>query len=162
MARSFSVHALKTPLIRAGDDLAAILFTAATRSTARGIRDGDVIVVAESPVATAEGSAVVLDRVIPSARAVEMAARYRIDPRVAEVVLRESDEVVGGIDGFLLSMVHGTLLPNAGVDLSNTPPGTALPLPNDPNGSAVRLRQAIQDRTGAKVAVIIADSRTHA
>jgi len=46
VARSFSVHALKTPLIRAGDELAAILFTAATRSTARGIRDGDVIVVA--------------------------------------------------------------------------------------------------------------------
>ena len=162
MARSFSVHALKTPLIRAGDDLAAILFTAATRSTARGIRDGDVIVVAESPVATAEGSAVVLDRVIPSALAVELASRYRIDSRVAEVVLRESDEVVGGIDGFLLSMVHGTLLPNAGVDLSNTPPGTALPLPKDPDRSAIRLRQDIQDRTGAKVAVIIADSRTHA
>ena len=162
MARSFTVHALKTPLIRAGDDLAAILADAATRSTARGIRDGDVIVVAESPVATAEGSAVLLGQVVPSARAVEMAARYRMDPRVAEVVLRRSDEVVGGIDGFLLSMVHGTLLPNAGVDLSNTPPGTALPLPSDPDASAVRLRKGLEHRTGAKVGVIVADSRTHA
>ena len=162
MARSFTVHALKTPLIQAGDDLAAVLTDASSRSTARGIRDGDVIVVAESPVATAEGSAVVLEGVVPSARAVELASRYRLDPRVAEVILRESDEVVGGIDGFLLSMVHGTLLPNAGVDLSNTPPGTALPLPKDPDGSAVRLRQALEQRTGAKVGVIIADSRTHA
>jgi coenzyme F420-0:L-glutamate ligase len=162
VTRSFTVHALKTPLIRAGDDLAAELTDASARSTARGIRDGDVIVVAESPVATAEGSAVVLDQVIPSARAVELASRYRLDPRVAEVILRESDEVVGGIDGFLLSMVHGTLLPNAGVDLSNTPPGTALPLPKDPDGSAVRLRQVMEHRTGAKVGVIIADSRTHA
>jgi len=162
VARSFSVHALKTPLIRARDDLAAILADAALRSTASGIRDGDIIVVAESPVATAEGSAVVLDEVIPTMRAVEMADRYRMDPRVAEVVLRESDEIVGGIDGFLLSMVHGTLLPNAGVDLSNTPPGTALPLPADPDRSAVRLRHALQDRTGARVGVIIADSRTHA
>ncbi|MDD1654550.1 MAG: coenzyme F420-0:L-glutamate ligase, partial [Methanomicrobiales archaeon] len=162
MARSFTVHALKTPLIQAGDDLAAVLTDASSRSTARGIRDGDVIVVAESPVATVEGSAVVLEGVVPSARAVELANRYRLDPRVAEVILQESDEVVGGIDGFLLSMVHGTLLPNAGVDLSNTPPGTALPLPKDPDGSAVRLRQALEQRTGAKVGVIIADSRTHA
>jgi coenzyme F420-0:L-glutamate ligase len=162
VARSFTVHALRTPLIRAGDDLGEILTEAAARSTAKGIRDGDIIVIAESPVATAEGSAVELDQVIPSARAVELATRYRMDPRVAEVVIRESDEVVGGIDGFLLSMVHGTLLPNAGVDLSNTPRGTALPLPKDPDGSAIRLRDTLEHRTGAKVAVIIADSRTHA
>ena len=162
VVQTFSVHALKTPLIHAGDDLAAVLFDAALRSTASGIRDGDIIVVAESPVATAEGSAVMLERVVPSARAIELASRYRMDPRVTEVVLRESDEVVGGIDGFLLSMVHGTLLPNAGVDLSNAPPGTALPLPADPDRSAVRLRQAFQERTGARVGVIIADSRTHA
>jgi coenzyme F420-0:L-glutamate ligase/coenzyme F420-1:gamma-L-glutamate ligase len=162
VAYRFTVHALKTPLIRAGDDLAAVLADAALCSTARGIRHGDIIVVAESPVATAEGSAVALEEVIPSPRALELAARYRMDPRVTEVVLQESDEVVGGIDGFLLSMVHGTLLPNAGVDLSNTPPGTALPLPADPDRSAIRLRQALQDRTGARVGVIIADSRTHA
>lgn len=162
MAQRFSVHALKTPLIRAGDDLAAVLADAAARSTASGILDGDIIVVAESPVATAEGAAVELDGVEPSARAQDLAARYHMDPRVTEVVLRETDQVVGGIDGFLLSMVHGTLLPNAGVDLSNTPPGTALPLPKDPGRSAVRLRKALENRTGARIGVIIADSRTHA
>jgi coenzyme F420-0:L-glutamate ligase len=162
VARTFCVHALKTPLIQSGDDLAAVLSDAAARSTASGIQDGDIIVVAESPVATAEGSAVVLEGVVPSARALELASRYRMDPRVTEVVLQGSDEVVGGIDGFLLSMVHGTLLPNAGVDLSNTPPGTALPLPEDSDRSAARLRKALQDRTGVRIGVIVADSRTHA
>ena len=85
-----------------------------------------------------------------------------MDPRLVEVVLGESESVVGGVKGFLLTLQQGTLLPNAGVDLSNTPEGTALPLPKDPNGSAVRIRKVIEEKTGARVAVIIADSRTHA
>jgi coenzyme F420-0:L-glutamate ligase/coenzyme F420-1:gamma-L-glutamate ligase len=162
MNTGFQVIGLKTPLIRAGDDLPAILVRAAGESTAGGFADGDILVIAESPVATAEGRAVPLDRVIPSDRALELAARYSMDPRLAEVVLGESDAVVGGVSGFLLTLQKGTLLPNAGVDLSNTPPGTALPLPRDPDGSAVRTRKAIGELTGKKVAVIIADSRTHA
>jgi coenzyme F420-0:L-glutamate ligase len=158
----FSVIGVRTPLIRAGDDLPAIILAAARESPAGGIRDGDILVIAESPVATAEGRAVPLDRVVPSERARELAGRYGMDPRLAEVVLGESDAVVGGVRGFLLSMKQGTLLPNAGVDLSNTPPGTALPLPRDPDGSAARIRRAVQKMTGAGVAVIIADSRTHA
>jgi coenzyme F420-0:L-glutamate ligase len=162
MKPEYMVIGVKTPLIRAGDDLPAIILDAAKKSPSGGIREGDILVIAESPVATAEGRAVPLDRVVPSERARELAARHGMDPRLAEVVLAESDQVVGGVRGFLLSMKGGTLLPNAGVDLSNTPPGTALPLPRDPDGSAARIRRAIQERTGVKVAVIIADSRTHA
>jgi coenzyme F420-0:L-glutamate ligase len=162
MNTGFQVIGVKTPLILVGDDLPAILVRAAGESPAGGFADGDILVIAESPVATAEGRAVPLDRVIPSDRALELAARYSMDPRLAEVVLGESDSVVGGVPGFLLSMKGGTLLPNAGVDLSNTPPGTALPLPKDPDGSAARIRKAIGERTGKRVAVIIADSRTHA
>ncbi|HMA05231.1 MAG TPA: coenzyme F420-0:L-glutamate ligase [Methanomicrobiales archaeon] len=162
MKTGFSVFGVKTPLIRAGDDLPSIILEAAGKSPAKGVRDGDILVIAESPVATAEGRAVSLDRVTPSDRARELAGRYGMDPRLAEVVLGESDAVVGGVAGFLLTMKQGTLLPNAGVDLSNTPPGTALPLPRDPDGSSARIRRALEERTGAKVAVIIADSRTHA
>jgi coenzyme F420-0:L-glutamate ligase len=162
MKTGFSVIGVKTPLIHAGDDLPSIILDALKESPAGGISDGDILVVAESPVATAEGRAVPLDRVIPSERARELAGRYGMDPRLAEVVLSESDAVVGGVKGFLLTMKQGTLLPNAGVDLSNTPPGTALPLPRDPDASAIRIRRAIEERTGRRVGVIIADSRTHA
>ena len=162
MNTGFRVIGVKTPLIRAGDDLPAVILAAAQESPAAGFRDGDILVIAESPVATAEGRAVPLDRVVPSGRARELAARYGMDPRLTEVVLGESDSVVGGVAGFLLTLSQGTLLPNAGLDLSNTPPGTALPLPRDPDGSAARIRKAIGERTGKRVAVIIADSRTHA
>jgi coenzyme F420-0:L-glutamate ligase len=162
MKTSFSVYGVKTPVIHAGDDLPSIILEAAAESPPGGISDGDILVIAESPVATAEGRTVALDTVIPSQRAVELGGRYGMDPRLVEVVLGESEAVVGGVKGFLLTLQQGTLLPNAGVDLSNTPQGTALPLPRDPNGSAVRIRKAIEEKTGARVGVIIADSRTHA
>jgi coenzyme F420-0:L-glutamate ligase len=85
-----------------------------------------------------------------------------MDPATAEVVLRESDSIVGGISGFLLCMKGGTLLPNAGVDASNAPPGCVTPLPVNPDESARTIRQAVERATGAKIGVIIADSRTHA
>lgn len=127
-----------------------------------GIQDNDVIVIAESALATAEGRVIRLDEITPSDQALRYAERFAMDPRVAEVVISESDEVIGGIPGFLLSLKDGTLLPNAGVDGSNAPDGTIIPLPIDPNASAYRIRKAIQERTGRRVAVLIIDSRTHA
>jgi len=159
---SFSVFGLKTGLITSGDDVADRIIAAANRADCIGIRDGDIIVLAESMVATAEGRVVPLAAVTPSQRAEELAQKYDMDPCTAEVVLRESDDVVGGIPHFLLCMTNGTLLPNAGVDGSNAPPGCLVPLPEDPDKSAVRIRTAIGQQCGAKVAVIIADSRTHA
>ena len=75
MKTSFAVIGVKTPLIRSDDDLAAILIAAAKESPAGGIRDGDILVIAESPVATAEGRAVRLDGIVPSGRAVDRVAR---------------------------------------------------------------------------------------
>ena len=85
-----------------------------------------------------------------------------MDPRIAEVVLNESDSIVGGIPGFLLCMKEGTLLPNAGVDASNAPPGSVVPLPADPNASARRIQDEISRKCHAEIGIIVADSRTHA
>lgn len=159
---SFSVYGLATPLIQAGDDVAAHLFAAAERSECRGLQEGDIVVIAESAVATAEGRTVTLADVEPSAEARRLAEEYRMDPRVVEVILQESDRVVGGIPGFLLSMTNGTLLPNAGIDASNTPEGTVLPLPADPDASATRIRSGLVGRSGVDIGVIVIDSRTHA
>lgn len=161
MNSSFSVFGLGTGLIHNGDDLPGRLISAAERACG-GIAAGDIIVLAESMVATSEGRSISLASVTPSPEAREYANRYSMDPRVAEVVLQESDEIVGGIPHFLLCMKGGTLLPNAGVDASNAPHGCLIPLPADPDASAARIRKELQARTGMKVAVIIADSRTHA
>jgi len=80
---------------------------------------------------------------------------------MVEIILRESDAVVGGMPGFLLCRVNGTLLPNAGVDASNAPPGCVVLLPDDPQASAAAIRDAVLASTGVGVAVIVADSRPH-
>ena len=161
MTATFTVYGLKTRVLVAGDDMAAFLCRAADE-VAAGFTDGDLLVIAESALATAEGRAIELASVTPGSEAVALAEKYQMDPRVAEVVIRESDRVVGGIPGFLLCEKQGTLLPNAGVDSSNAPLGCVVPLPADPDQSAASIRAAIQTRAGVRIGVLIADSRTHA
>ncbi len=162
MTTSFSVFALRTPVVAPGDDITQCILGAVPSLAGGGLQDGDVLVIAESALASAEGRITRLDRVVPSGRARELAGRFGLDPRVAELVLRESDEVQGGIPGFILSLKNGTLLPNAGIDASNAPPGCVVLLPEDPDRSAALVRRRLRERTGRDVAVIIADSRTHA
>ena len=161
MNRSFEVYGLSSGIITMGDSIADRV-VAAAKQTCSGFKDGDILVLAETAVATAEGNVITLSSITPSERAQELAAHYQMDPRTVEVVLQESDSIVGGIPGFLLCMKHGTLLPNAGVDASNAPLGCVTPLPKNPDHSALTIKHAIEDQTGARIGVIIADSRTHA
>jgi coenzyme F420-0:L-glutamate ligase / coenzyme F420-1:gamma-L-glutamate ligase len=161
MNTTFSVIGLPTGIIRPGDPMAGRVIAAAVKAC-EGFKDGDILVLAETAVATSEENVIRLSAIKPSERARELAAQYRMDPATAEIVLRESDSIVGGISGFLLCMKGGTLLPNAGVDASNAPPGCVTPLPKDPDGSALQIKDAVRKETGAKIGVIIADSRTHA
>jgi len=162
MNSSFTVIGLSTGIIKPKDSIADRVIAAA-RQICGGFSEGDILVIAETAVATAEGNVITLASVTPSARAQELAAQYRMDPRIVEIVLAESDSVVGGIPGFLLCMKAGTLLPNAGVDASNAPPGCVTPLPASPDASASAIKASIErECSNARVGVIIADSRTHA
>ena len=161
MNSSFEVFGLSTGIISPGDSIIDRVIVAA-KQTCSGFLEGDILVLAETAVATAEGNVITLSAITPSNRAQDLAARYKMDPRIVEVVLKESDSVVGGIPGFLLCMKAGTLLPNAGVDASNAPLGCVTPLPENPDHSALTIKHAIEDQTGARIGVIIADSRTHA
>ena len=137
MKNSFEVFGLPTGIITSGDSIAERVVEAALRECG-GFEDDDILVLAETAVATAEGNIVRLSTITPR-RAQELGEKYQMDPRTVEVVLSESDSIVGGIPGFLLSMKNGTLLPNAGVDASNAPPGCVTPLPVDPDLSAVSI-----------------------
>ncbi len=161
MNRSFCVFALATGIINRNESVTERVIAAA-QQVCGGFRDGDILIIAETAVATAEGTVICLADITPTPRARHLAEKYGMDAASTEVVLRESDSIVGGIPGFLLCMKGGTLLPNAGVDASNAPPGCVTPLPKDPNGSAQRIKEEIEQVTGTKIGVIVADSRTHA
>jgi len=152
-----AVHGL--PEVRPGDDLARLISDAA-RAQGEALRDGDVLAVAQKIVSKSEGRIVRLAEVTPGPRAKEMAAQAGKDPRQLEVVLSETAKIVRWSHGVLISETrHGFICANAGVDRSNAgAPDTVILLPVDPDASAARLRDALKERTGATVAVVITDT----
>ena len=148
------------PLIQPGDDLARLLGEAIDRSGR--LCDGDVLVIAQKVVSKAEGRYVDLEQVTPSPRAIEVALRCEKDPRLIEVILSESVEVLRVRPGLIITRHRlGFVSANAGVDRSNVAPegiDQVLLLPIDPDHSAAQFRSALRDRFGVDLAVIIADS----
>lgn len=152
------------PLVQPGDDLPGLLLAAAQRAGI-AFRDGDVLAVAQKIVSKAEGRLVYLPTVIPAARARELAALTGKDPRLVELILSESNEVLRARPGLLI-VEHrlGFVCANAGVDQSNVRGSDdwALLLPEDSDASARRLRAAITAAAGVQPAVIICDSHGRA
>jgi len=150
------------PLVRPRDDLAGLLISACERSTLIPA-DGDILVVAQKVVSKAQGRYVDLAGVVPSARAQQLAAEVNKDPRLVEVILRESRRVVRHRPGVLI-VEHrlGFVLANAGVDRSNVDPKAGIEpvllLPNDPDGSAATLLARFAAHFKKTLAVVITDS----
>ncbi len=161
MSSPVILHPVKTRIIVPGDDIVALAISAGDNDSDLKLSDDDILVIAESAIASAEGRICLLSDISPSPAAYRYAEEFKMDPALAEVVMRESDSIVGGIDGFLLCMKDGTLLPNAGVDESNAPEGSVILLPEDPDSSASFIRESVRARCGVVIGVIIADSRTH-
>ena len=149
------------PLIKAGDNLPALI-TAAAANDGLTLADGDVLVVAQKIVSKAEGRIVRLSDVIPSERAEKLADRTGRDARLCQLYLDES-RAITEVNGRHVVTVHrlGFTGTGAGVDMSNAgkrSEGQAVLLPEDPDASARAIRDGIRDLTGATVAVIISDS----
>lgn len=122
-------------------------------------RDGDVLVISSKFVSMSEGAVVDLSRVRVSRKARLLAAKCYMEPKMAELVLRESDYIVRGVPGFLLAVRDGMIAPNAGIDKSNVPKGYAVLYPHDPFGTAEKLRQKFLAERGVRVGIVLADSR---
>ena len=145
------------PEVCPGDDPSALIARAAGDDL---LKTGDVVVVTHKVVSKAEGRLVDLGTVEPSALAKGFAARYDKDPRQIEVVLRESKRIVRMDRGIIISETHhGFVCANAGVDASNVPSDEMVCLlPLDPDASARRLRDALRNRLGLDLAVVVSDS----
>lgn len=162
-ARSISLHALSgIPLVVPGDDIGKIIADSLNIDQLE-LADGDVIVVAQKIISKAEGRYRNLVDVMPSKNALDIAKAVAKDPRLVELILQESVDIVRQAPGVLivenrLGIVHA----NAGIDRSNIPAEgddeNVLLLPVDPDASAKSLRQFMASKWGIDVAVIINDS----
>jgi coenzyme F420-0:L-glutamate ligase / coenzyme F420-1:gamma-L-glutamate ligase len=127
------------PEISPGDDLGALIAGAALAETGPGLRHGDIVVVTSKVVSKAEG------RVVSASREDAIASE------TVRVVARRGATTIA-------QTRHGFVLAAAGVDASNTAPGTVVLLPEDPDESARRLRKALRARLGVTVGVIVTDT----
>lgn len=174
-------YGIDTGLFEGGEDLTGRILE--NLGDPPGLKDGDVVV-ASKVVSLAEDRHVDLDSISISPRARRVADRTGIDERETELILRESTivgaipvgdlaaehlleqaaheegakQAVEEVPSLLVTVRNGRLCTNAGVDLSNTPEGTATLLPSDPNASARRIREAIKERADVEVAVVLTDS----
>jgi coenzyme F420-0:L-glutamate ligase / coenzyme F420-1:gamma-L-glutamate ligase len=123
------------------------------------LRDGDILVISSKFIAVSEGRVVDLDTVVPSDFAVSESRRLNISPELCELVIRESDDVIGGVSGFMLTLKEGLLTPNAGIDKSNVEHGKVVLYPRNPLGSATALVEEMRFRRGVEVGVVVSDSR---
>ncbi len=151
------------PLVAPGDDLAAVLIEGLERAGIAPLAR-DVLVVAQKVVSKAENRFVDLAEVTPSERARELARAVDKDPRLVELILSESEEVVAHRPGVLV-VAHrlGMVLANAGIDRSNVGAQEdgeerVLLLPEDPDASAAQLKARLDAHYGLDWGVIIADS----
>jgi coenzyme F420-0:L-glutamate ligase/coenzyme F420-1:gamma-L-glutamate ligase len=144
--------------VRPGDPLAEIILEAASRQ-ATPVLDGDLLVIGQKIISKAEGRLVRLADVTPSEIARRLAITLDRDPRFVEVVLREARRVVRMDKGILIVETHhGWICANAGVDQSNVDLEVVALLPEDPDGSAARLRARIAELARTEVGVIVADT----
>ena len=147
------------PIVTPGMDLAALIQQASTAAP-WPLQAGDIVVVTQKVVSKAEGHLIYLKDVTPSPLAKNFAQQWEKDPRHVEVVLQQSRRIVKMDRGVLITETHhGFICANAGVDQSNIEGEEVVAvLPPDPDASARAIRQALRERLGVDVAVIISDT----
>ena len=156
------------PLIHAGDDLAGIIWKALDNASIV-LQDNDILVVAQKIVSKAEGRLANLSRVTPSPRANKLARQTEKDPRLLELILRESNTVLRSKPGTIV-VEHrlGFVCANAGIDHSNVAgegdesADWVLLLPENPDASAQKLREHLESASRARLGVLIIDSHGRA
>ncbi len=156
------------PMVKAGDDLASMIQAGLEKANI-SLEDGDIVVLAQKIVSKAEGRRVNLVTIQPSTRAKELGETLEKDPRVVELVLRESNQILRTRVGTMI-VEHrlGFVCANAGIDHSNVAgegnreEEWVLLLPENPDASAQSIRKALEEVYAARIGVMIIDSHGRA
>ncbi len=155
MSRAVTFVPVRTPRKSAPFSLGELV----DKAVGADLEDGDILVVSSKFVAVSEGRVVDLATVKPSDYAYSLSRRLNMSPELCELVIRESDEMIGGVSGFMLTLKEGLLTPNAGIDKSNIEHGKVVLYPRNPLESASALVEEIRFRRGVEIGVVVSDSR---
>ena len=154
---SLKLFAVKTRVVKVGDNLVELIVESLKAQNLH-LENNDVLAITSKIVSYSEGRITQLGEVKPSDDARKLAEKYSLAPEFAELILRETERIYGGVDKAVLTFKNGLMTPNAGIDSKNTSNDYAVLWPSNPEKSAKEIREGIKDETGKSVAVMIVDS----
>jgi coenzyme F420-0:L-glutamate ligase/coenzyme F420-1:gamma-L-glutamate ligase len=154
------LFSLKLPLIKEKDPLLEIIVNH-LKQEGETLKEGDIIVIAEKVIATAQGRVIDLNDIKKiSPKAKDLAQKYDMDERYVQLILQESSMILGGMTHVILSKVYDFLIANAGIDQSNAGPNKVVLLPENLSKTALEYRELLKKEFKlTKLGLIIADSR---
>jgi coenzyme F420-0:L-glutamate ligase len=155
--QKIEITPIRMPLIQRGADVAHQLLSSATE-VGLNLQNEDIVAVADKILAIAEGRVVDYTKIEASPKARHLAEKFDLEPGFVELVLREAEQMYGGVPRALLTMKHGVLIANAGIDHKNVPVDNACLWPENPNATAQALRRSLQSLTGKRLGVVLVDS----
>ena len=155
---SLAVYPLKSEVKTGEFDLLESLL-GSLESSQIALENGDVIVISSKFVANSQGRVIDYEYVVPSEESKSLGKKFQINPKIAEIILRESDTIFGGVPGFVITSADNIMAPNAGIDKSNAQKGKIILYPIDAYRVAEQLRRRIFLKYFIHVGIIITDSR---
>ncbi|MDH5463227.1 MAG: coenzyme F420-0:L-glutamate ligase [Nitrosopumilus sp.] len=150
------------PLLAERMELEFDVFDALSNTLAKNnteLQEGDVIVISTKYISNSQGRIVELEKIRVSKQGMRISKEYQLKPEIAEIIVRESDKIFGGIGGFVITSSDNIMAPNAGIDKSNAKRGRAILYPKDPYLIAEQIRRKIFLRLFIHVGIILVDSR---
>lgn len=150
------------PLVQKGDNIAKIIEEDLKKEGMK-LEDGDILLIAETLISKAEGNVIKVEDIVPSKEAIEVAEKCKKDPKIVEMILQESNEVVAVGPNFIVTETkHGFVCANSGIDESNVEEGLATPMPENPDKSAKEIREYLENQSNKQIAIIITDTQGRA
>jgi coenzyme F420-0:L-glutamate ligase/coenzyme F420-1:gamma-L-glutamate ligase len=148
---------IKTPLITQGDDIVSIFLETLDKLDIT-LQSGDIVAIADKIIAISGGRYTDYNAIHPSCKAALLAKTYDLEPGFVELVLRNADEILGGVSRALLTIKHDMLIANSGIDHKNAPGNSATLWPINPNETASDFRKQLEKKTGKQIGVLLVDS----
>ena len=151
------LYSIRTPNVKVGDNLVELILASMKTQNLR-FEDNDILVLTSKIVSYSEGRVLKLGDVKPSKKGQQLAEQYSLEPEFAELIVREADRICGGVEKAVLTLSHGILTANSGIDNKNAPPGFVVLWPANPEKTVSKFKERLLRRTGKRVAVMIIDS----
>jgi len=139
-------------------DIFDVLFDTLEKNNSK-LEEGDVLVISTKFVSNAQGRIIDLNNIKTSSYGNKISKEFQLKPQIAEVVIRESDKIFGGISGFVITSSDDIMAPNAGIDKSNAKKDKIILYPTNPYLISEQLRRKIFLKLQIHVGIILVDSR---